>query len=1826
MNLQYDCIPCPELCDGEVSGDFIQTLFLGLTVVNFTATVGWNEQVSDLTVNLRYDECDGDKVCYDDNLDYQVINVADPGFIALHTYLSAEDGTRYSSCVKRDPADFQEKVGVNILGAPVYFRFGDFEFAGLVSDWTEQNGSQGTEYRVKVVDPRLILEGVHLITGEFSGRIDKDFACSDIPAYNIFNVFGYMEQFGGVYCPPVTQTSQYVYNAGDYCDFFYGTEGAIFGSAVGFFGGAIRNERGMPLFRIIDGFNVLANSLIVTTDQTPFSGVGRIVYGSNPSNYNVGCGYMEPDNYINGYWMSEYFIDISELPDFNRSSYYRIDEDIISVSDLVSKVCSDAGCDFYWELIPIQDASFSNGIVKMIKLRTADRTVQQQLGKICEYVKDVECASATSIGGELRNEEMSSFIMGGNKESIYQICKDDDPDGGTIADPEDVLVGWGILINLLTGNIYSELIQYIELKYPGGSLNEAVDDTIIPYFGCYKNGNVRIPHIDEFGSWTFWAESSEINQTLSVLTFGQIQAVRITELELRAALEGQEAWEAWSYSMATDTYAALAIYSRAIITAPAGASVQFFGVDNWEPKLQLGNLISCKNFGEFDIPRDLNNPKAKQHQPIANKDPERLPGIFPDTPKCDPIRIAGEIDKDSGNARRNQHIKNDLNMIYGWIKKYAEEYYGKQFQVRVPFSCAFPDLESLIIFNDVKGDPFYTFNRIETSDVPSNAGGWTEYDNVLGIPIGSQPIRVFKNEEGKVEPFVRYAIFDECGVSKRIDQLSLEDVLVYYELDTTVSNYTMITCDYGAPTGVTTPGIYLNLSTGDIYYEEDRFPPAAMYNLQLGPEWSDVTASTANPTADDSRIRIVPNSNIVRIWNGTTWVQFRFGLYVRATVEEEYKYVDLNTRFSPRVVVTLPQAVTLRRDSSEYLDGMTELIANQVDKCATPANLSKIFRMVGGVNRFVGLSPRACTPDCAAIPIKSNILRYGPWYADGPPGSVKVVRDDSLVPWNFGSFANMNTAGVLIANQTDTNMRYGELGSVDVPGFPCKSLGEELMANTGSSYLLENRTLGTGNFTSSSGVSIDFGIVVFGAWTGSFGPNITNISFSFGAQGPNTNYSMRTFAPRQHFLNKYIQDRLKKTRSEFLALQKRIRAQIKDEIKNRVNNLLGTDNIPRDDGFIANNALAGGGGAGVHEVAFGQNVPFGAEEVAAAPIPSGSGEPAPLSEAEYTYKFCRPVISFQRTEQSVYEMQHDFAEKAAISLDGFFRNISMDGDGGLPQYFQYDEEAAQECETTLYTPDEEDECVIDEEFESCKVVTLDYLNPFSNPETFARSDVVVDMSDTPTVGHDMEMIARTRRDPTDSFATFGFPQDGPEDGLIMPVAGYDLLEQADYRDDYRSMALRGPLLISGWGYDLKGKPIPNKADDPDDAKTGVFTEEDLECKFMDNWMRRCDTWPVAPVDLRLDRKRGVWTSPTILTENNIAIVIPCEGCCSPTLASVGECEQVDENGYPCPQESPIPSGGIPMPSGEEPPPSGQMPIPSGAEPGMLADETFLARIIFPEYRNDSGELFEPLVEVNNTMKIPIKKDICTVFCIIVDCVYYAIHSTQNSLTNSDVHNYDQCEFQILAHEEGGCLTWMDGGCDFIGKIRDDASIFNPSDVLFTVDPQNDYFFDCINGADNLPDPGDNYVLTVKKDSLGDYECHRTNVCELILGQLCASEWIQSAALLPEEKLGVLAIGQFLSGGGPFCYFEPFVSCIPDQGEGIPIPSGDPPPSGAMPIPSGSGGAITMPLPMQQFSLPLISEMQQNQNTIGNIDGPLSRKIARLEKRIEELENGKHVAK
>lgn len=61
----------------------------------------------------------------------------------------------------------------------------------------------------------------------------------------------------------------------------------------------------------------------------------------------------------------------------------------------------------------------------------------------------------------------------------------------------------------------------------------------------------------------------------------------------------------------------------------------------------------------------------------------------------------------------------------------------------------------------------------------------------------------------------------------------------------------------------------------------------------------------------------------------------------------------------------------------------------------------------------------------------------------------------------------------------------------------------------------------------------------------------------------------------------------------------------------------------------------------------------------------------------------------------------------------------------------------------------------------------------------------------------------------------------------------------------RSVGFKAPIVLTGWGYDTEGNPVPADSEDSSKFASGAFTNP--------------NAWKSGPVDLRWDNARGVWT-------------------------------------------------------------------------------------------------------------------------------------------------------------------------------------------------------------------------------------------------------------------------------------------------------------------------------------------------------------------------------
>ena len=1225
----------------NIYGPIEQTLFLGCSVMNFSASVGWNEQSSTITVHLVEDTCSGhSRVYFDDGLDRRTTTNADPGFYGLDRWQTS--GGDFYSGDRISSSDTLIRSSSLIIGVPVYFRLGDFEYSGLVQSFERVKGESGNPtYTVQIISPTEILKNLHLIINDYSGLVGHPNI--GFP-YNVINVFGYMEQFG-VPCPLLSQTQQGVYGPGD-----IGIDGSIFGSHAGGFGGANSNDNGMQWNTIRQGLNILLNATPLL-DTSGFANHGRLIFkGPKTANYGI----MPHDIFDPGVQISfpghsghlcEYYVDISELP--AAPSYWRFDGTEISLLEAITRITDDAGYDYFVELIPIKNAGFlsASGIAKFIKIRVVSRKAQPGFGQIQSFIGDSAGTIDTKLGRELRNEPTTKFVIGGRKQSVYQINQSTDPEGD--GNPADI----------------------------------EADDIMLPYFGLNSFGNTIIP------------------TTIVEVYLSQ----PITEDELNSAIGGYDAWLIWSMAVGTDI-------------------TQSFASGNPE-----GGPLRQKI--RFDL--------------VAQALDNGVKGLL-----AQDVAGANLVVKDQDNP-----VDIDLDIVYNWVVTFAKQFLGRQFQIRIPYTCAQFDSES---------------NTYTTSESPTE-GGWTEVNNVIGLANPGVAVDFFQlDNDNRIGNILKW---------------------------TDVQN------------------------TGTLSKSFSHFP-------------------------SDEYIEVLAADN--------TW-----DLYVKAETEPEFVYLNAATFFVPRIVVKISQSI-MEPDNDPI--GKRGLV--HVRKfIGENAIIDNVKNRVGGYETNFEITPKMILPESAALALQSNINSYGPWVTSGPAGGVIIENDDGLVPWNYGSFSTLNLAGQSKADEGVTFMQVGENGQITVPGYPTNPLGAELGAVAGGffrggSNLIENRKFSLGKINkthhTSGATSFQFARFAYSGrqrsrnnavMEGIFGPNITGIEISTDAQGGSTTtYTLSTYTKKFGRMSKTNADRIK-----ILSQQQMTNDRAQRQISLKLAKLGAISRSLQKSGSGGDNRKQRDAARGKkepqspHQILVGEMIEWGSLDT--------DKRTAVASESIYDYP--------------MEIADSGYAGKAFMSLDGMFRPISMDGGGtGLPQYYASFDGGLKYSAKNMQSPVFVDSTSVsltgvgitgDDVLTAYdKDVDIDYLNPFTNPRAAgARNKLMQDYESSGFAAHDINVLGRGA--------------DPPPSSVVMPIEGQvnpASIEDWDYRDDYRMMALRGPLIIQGWGYDIHGKPIPNAADIESDIELGnVFENSGLHNQFLPNFMRNPQTWPVGEVDLRFDRARGVWVSP-----------------------------------------------------------------------------------------------------------------------------------------------------------------------------------------------------------------------------------------------------------------------------------------------------------------------------------------------------------------------------
>lgn len=313
------------------------------------------------------------------------------------------------------------------------------------------------------------------------------------------------------------------------------------------------------------------------------------------------------------------------------------------------------------------------------------------------------------------------------------------------------------------------------------------------------------------------------------------------------------------------------------------------------------------------------------------------------------------------------------------------------------------------------------------------------------------------------------------------------------------------------------------------------------------------------------------------------------------------------------------------------------------------------------------------------------------------------------------------------------------------------------------------------------------------------GPNVSNISVSIGLNGLMTTYSMRTFSPLYRTFSKENADRLRRLG---LAAQDTRRA---------TRQLFLSSQQSRQ---VLNAAYIG----------FFQN--------ASRAISQRTPHDVLVSTVTQSTNFgIRTQVSAQTIQEAVACVRADrddyYTSSAAMSMEGLLRPFStkvisdVDETSFMPIYPQVIDATGLSHYSSLPTG------IIPMDDSLASRFSLDIFGDKNDIDILAWGDTY------PTVDQD-NRDKKNRKKFTGLHTKKGQPE----------------------YDNMRPLALRGPIMINGFGYEVSGKPIPNMSP--------IGTVDKWSNMFATGYRESPEKWAVGPLDLDFDIWRGVWGVPGVM--------------------------------------------------------------------------------------------------------------------------------------------------------------------------------------------------------------------------------------------------------------------------------------------------------------------------------------------------------------------------
>lgn len=1303
----------------------------------------------------------------------------------------------------------------------------NFVFGGIVTNWTQTQGTSGHIFSIQMSDAKQLLSNIFIETDTYSWYPIWD--------KNYFNVLAKYES-----------------------DVFYGD--------CRWYGTANSNQRGMNYNNIIQGLlnigqdnqswnNIDGEDSYENTkfNQRPivYSPLhGWVINGTQVQHtaFAIDFGLVNYRNYSNPNfeYLEKWRADSLPI----GPNFYRV-AGSVTLLDLINNICELTARNFFVTMY--YDKTYDAHVIEIRCVHLID----EYAGNYTAIVEQFNgAATDLSYGREFNNDKNRNMIMGENIHFMSQSTLFNHYFGdSTIGAPQ---------VPLVNSNF-----QYLD---PLGNVSPGDN---------------------------FWVAIDVTQLNVGLYTPFPTNTVYISEKDLLAATAGKHIWEMRATAIRVDG-------NGDEIDDPLNA-----------PEGSLNKYLRGMHPGLTTLAMDIitrliDSVNRRKFFGVVDNDRFPINDLLLNT-------------FNGYNYQNNdQLLVKDLEAIYNFVSELANKYYGKQFLYQ---------LNETICYNYV--DPDTESGALEFSATPTNEGAWVDPGvSVLGLRDGF--LAPFKTEDGRTGSFARFDVGGNMGAWGTnieatnpgvpgynsildVSQISPDSYVsdgstIWIRASVAEKTYTV----YNAALGVTVPAGVVELDSPAFAKPQTNLQGLAEQIITaLMLMYQHPNQETYYPQGGTYTQIIIDNPGSGYVTGDIA--RFGDGIGVINATDPEGYVSSINITYGGDQAQRGSEAsIQISSQNGEDFSGRAiASLYNQDKYWGLPTQVNPDPNGILGYQNvynnnnlasqdlsWLGAARKAIFPSAAAIPIRSNIAVYGPYYSNNfftQAGGVNVEQDKDLAPWNFGSIYTMSQAGLTRANtafaEDQEPLIVSELGDAKVPGMPLYSLGDQMDVN---------------------------GVVR--------GPLVNNINVSFGGQGIISSYGFKTFSRKFGNLPEVLTEQIKLIGQNREKQLQYIRENIiRQSIIGR-KSLVGY--VGPGPGPTAAMSTIGPNQIPRHYNGKGETRVIMGESYDWTPLPQNSGDEwwHALYPRQAAYGQ-RSVTSFGTYDQFMTETGANYNKKGFMSLDGIFSSVSVKGDGGLPRYptttdipnasrshpinpnppsiHKYT--GGTEGQTTTsgsslgigvgiknlqigtglnYLPGKGILITSATDDQSYMIATIMKYNQQTGLLTVNVSKAygsgtyaawTVEPNGSPC--YDLDINSTYQNPLTNSTRHLDDPVQGdmhhygPGEGHSIDIVGMGSSvsesgamlsmrenEAGKYADDYRFIGLRGPIVLHQWGYDLEGKPVPNRADNEQLAKNGIFNAgvaggagpQDF---FLQDWLQKPGTWPAAPIDLRFDRNRGVWVSP-----------------------------------------------------------------------------------------------------------------------------------------------------------------------------------------------------------------------------------------------------------------------------------------------------------------------------------------------------------------------------